>query len=253
MTFVDYIEQISFFRLLQKRSLVKDEASSDLIKLDSAQDTIKHSDEALTPLPQKYVYQFKIPDSALIVNTPVYFVVNKFCEIVSTSSSQSYGNLKHSNTSHYYFFLSKQDAIDLIYKIAHTRPRYFKRMGLGINSVPLDQYLKKYCATNVTTLISSTQEFETFIKKRNLACENIYKSPNADPDFEFDRNKSLLIAYRIKYVSERFKKPQPEPEITKIYLKLEDAMKDERVQNGLPVMIHVGQIAEADLLTPIGY
>lgn len=251
MAFIDHIEEIGFFRLLQKRSLIKDKTPSDAMKLEAVQGTIKQSDalfdKTLTPIEKKYEYEFKIPQSAVIVNTPVYVVVNKFCEVVKTSSSQSSGLLNQSKTSHYYFFLSKQDAIDFIYKIAQSRPKYFKRMGLGINSIPLDQYLKKYRPNNITSLITSTEEFETFIKKRNLASDNIYKSPNADPDFGFDRNKSLLMAYRIKYVSKRFTKPQPEPELTKIYLKLEDVMKDERVQKGLPVMIEVGRISENDL------
>lgn len=251
MAFIDHIEEIGFFRLLQKRSLVKDKISSDATKLESVKDTIKHSDSISdnnpTLIQQKYEYEFKIPHSAVIVNTPVYVVVNKFCEVVNTRSFQGYGILNHSKTPHYYFFLSQQDAIDFIYKIAQNRPRYFKRMGLGINSVPLDQYLKKYRPNNTTSLITSTQEFETFIKKRNLASDNIYKSPDADPDFDFDRNKSLLMAYRIKDVPKRFKKPQPESDPSKIYLKLDDAMKDERLQKGTPVILEVGRISESDL------
>jgi hypothetical protein len=251
MAFIDHIEEIGFFRLLQKRSLVKDKISSDSKKLESVQDTIKQSDsifdKTLIPIQQKYEYEFKIPQSAVIVNTPVYVVVNKFCEVINTSSSQAYGSLKQLKTPHYYFFLSQQDAIDFIYKIAQNRPRYFKRMGLGINSIPLDQYLKKYRPNNFTSLITSTEEFEAFIKKRNLASDNIYKSPNANPDFNFDRNKSLLMAYRIKDVPKRFKKPHPDSGPIKIYLKLDDAMKDERVQKGLPVIIEVGRISEADL------
>lgn len=251
MAFIDHIEEIGFFRLLQKRSLVKDKISSDSKKLKSVQDTIQQSDsvfdKASIPIQQKYEYEFKIPQSAVIVNTPVYVVVNKFCEVINTTSSQAYGSLKQSKNPHYYFFLSQQDAIDFIYKIAQNRPRYFKRMGLGINSIPLDQYLKKYRPNNFTSLITSTEEFETFIKKRNLASDNIYKSPNANPDFNFDRNKSLLMAYRIKDVPKRFKKSYPEPGPTKIYLKLDDAMKDERVQKGLPVLIEVGRVSEADL------
>lgn len=251
MAFIDHIEEIGFFRLLQKRSLVKDKISSDVRELKTVRDTIKQSDsifdKALTSIQQKYVYEFKIPQSAVIVNTPVYVVVNKFCEVVNTSPQQNYGILNQPKTPHYYFFLSQQDAIDFIYKIAQARPKYFKRMGLGINSIPLDQYLKKYRPNNLTSLISSTEEFETFIKKMNLASDNIYKSPNANPAFDFDRNKALLMAYRIKDVTKLFKKPQPEPELTKIYLKLGDAIKDERVQKGLPVIIEVGRISDADL------
>lgn len=247
MAFIDHIEEIGFFRLLQKRSLVKDKIASDVTKLESVQGIIDHSDSTATQIQHKYEYEFKIPQSALIVNTPVYVVVNKFCEVVNTSSFQSYGTVNQSKTPHYYFFLSQEDAIDFIYKIAQNRPRYFKRMGLGINSIPLDQYLKKYRPNNTTSLITSTEEFETFIKKRNLASDNIYKSPKADPDFDFDRNKSLLMAYRIKDLPKRFKKVQPELDPTKIYLKLTDAMKDERVQKGLPLIIEVGRISEADL------
>jgi hypothetical protein len=251
MAFIDHIEEIGFFRLLQKRSLVKDKISSDVKELEPVRDTIKQSDfifdKTLTPIQQKYEYEFKIPQSAAIVNTPVYVVVNKFCEVLNTSSHQNYGILNQPKTPHYYFFLSQQDAIDFIYKIAQTRPKYFKRMGLGINSIPLDQYLKKYRPNNFTSLITSTEEFETFIKKRNLASDNIYKSSSSNPDFDFDRNKSLLMAYRIKDVPKRFKKSQPEFEPTKIYLKLADAMKDERVQKGLPVIIEVGRISETDL------
>lgn len=251
MAFIDHIEEIGFFRAFQKRSLAKDKISSDLTKLELVRDTTKQPDpildKTLNLIQQKYVYEFKIPQYAVIVNTPVYVVVNKFCEVVNTSSSQGHGIVNQSKIPHYYFFLSKQDAIDFIYKIAQNRPRYFKRMGLGINSVSLDQYFKKYSPNNITSLISSTEEFETFIKKRNLASDNIYKSPNADPNFDFDRNKSLLTAYRIKEVPKRFKKAQLESDLTKIYLKLDDAMKDERVQKGLPIIIEVGQISEADL------
>jgi hypothetical protein len=251
MAFIDHIEEIGFFRLLQKRSLVKDKISSDATKSEPVQDIIKQSDSVFdktsTPVQQKYEYEFKIPQSAVISNTPVYVVVNKFCEVVNTSSYQGHGTLNQSKIPHYYFFLSQEDAIDFIYKIAQNRPRYFKRMGLGINSIHLDQYLKKYRPNNMTSLITSTEEFETFIKKRNLASDNIYKSPNADPYFDFDRNKSLLMAYRIKDVPKRFKKSYPELSPTKIYLKLSDAMKDERVQKCLPVIIEVGRISEADL------
>jgi hypothetical protein len=253
MAFIDHIEEIGFFRLLQKSSLVKDKISSEDTKLESVQAVTKKQfdstfDKTSTPIQQKYAYEFKIPQSAVIVNTPVYVVVNKFCEVLNTSSHQNYGILNQPKTPHYYFFLSQQDAIDFIYKIAQTRPKYFKRMGLGINSIPLDQYLTKYRPNNRTSLITSTEEFENFIKKRNLATYNIYKSPNANPDFNFDRNKSLLIAYRIKDVPKRFKKTQLETEPTKIYLKLGDVMKDERVQKGLPVVIEVGRISDADLI-----
>jgi hypothetical protein len=255
MAFIDHIEEIGFFRLLQKRSLIKDKTAFDATKLEQVQDIIKQSnatfDKTLAPILQKYLYEFTTSPSDLIVNTPVYVVVNKFCEVVNTSSYQSSGLLNRSNTPHYYFFLSQQDAVDLIYRIAQNQPRYFKRMGLGINSIPLDQYLKKYCPNNTTSLISNTEEFETFIKKRNLASSNIYKSPNADPDFEFDRNKSLIMAYRIKYASKPFKKPKSEPELTKIYLKLDDVMKDERVQKGHPIIIEVGRISEIDLCLQI--
>jgi hypothetical protein len=196
MAFIDHIQEIGFFRLLQKRLLVKDKISSEDAKLKSVQDTTKQSDfifdKTLTPIQQKYEYEFKIPQSAVIVNTPVYVVVNKFCEVVNTRPSQAYGVPNQSKTPHYYFFLSQQDAIDFIYKIAQNRPRYFKRMGLGINSIPLDQYLKKYRPNNLTSLITSTEEFENFIKKRNLASDNIYKSPNANPDFDFDRNNDYM-------------------------------------------------------------
>jgi hypothetical protein len=255
MAFIDHIEEIGFFRLLQKRLLVKDKISSEDTKLKSVQDTTKQSDsifdKTLTLVQQRYEYEFKIPQSAVIVNTPVYVVVNKFCEVVNTRPFQAYGISNQSKTPHYYFFLSQQDAIDFIYKIAQNRPRYFKRMGLGINSIPLDQYLKKYRPNNLTSLITSTEEFENFIKKRNLASDNIYKSPNANPNFDFDRNKSLFMAYRIKDVPKRFKNLQPESEPIKIYLKLSDAMKDERFQKGLPLIIEAGRISDGDLSFPI--
>lgn len=251
MAFIDHIGEIGFFRLLQKRSLIKDKILSNSNKPELVQDTIKQSDSILdknfNSVKQKYEYEFKIPHSAVIVNTPVYVVVNKFCEVVNTSSCQGYDIPNQSKPPHYYFFLSQQDAVDFIYKIAQNRPKYFKRMGLGINSIPLDQYLKKYRPNNTTSLIGSTEEFETFIKKRNLSSYNIYKSPNADPDFDFDRNKSLLMAYRIKDVPKRLRKQHLESEPNKIYLKLADAMKDERVQKGLPVIIEVGRISDADL------
>lgn len=251
MAFIDRIEEIGFFRLSQKKSLIKDETPSDTTKLEQVQDIIKQPkvsfDKTLGPVQKKYLYEFTVSPPAVIVNTPVYVVVNKFCEVVNTSLYQRYGLPKLPNTPHYYFFLSQQDAIDLIYKIAQNQPSYFKRMGLGINSIPLDQYLKKYRPNNITSLISSTEEFETFIKKRNLASSNIYKSLKADRDFEFDRDKSLIMAYRIKYTSEPLKNLQFEPEPTKIYLKLDDVMNDERVQKGYPIIIEVGRISETDL------
>ena len=59
------------------------------------------------------------------------------------------------------------------------------------------------------------------------------------------------MAYRIKDVPKRFKKLQPESEPIKIYLKLSDAMKDERFQKGLPLIIEVGRISDGDLSFPI--
>ena len=41
MAFIDHIEEIGFFRLLQKSSLVKDKISSEDTKLESVQDTTK--------------------------------------------------------------------------------------------------------------------------------------------------------------------------------------------------------------------
>ena len=203
-------------------------------------------DKGLTPLPMKYMYGFTLPPRTEIVNTPVYFVVNKFCEVIKTKPQENYFTPKDAKTPGCQFFLSKQDAIDFTYKIAHSRPKYFKRMGLGINSIPLNEYVKKYSGP-YNNLITGTEEFENFVKKRKLAWENIYKSTEADPDLAFDRNKSLLMAYRVRYGSNRFEKPIPEPETTKIYLKLEDVMKDERVQKGFRIFVEAGLISESDL------
>lgn len=203
-------------------------------------------DKSLTPLPIHCIYGFRFPDRTQIVNTPVYFVVNKFCEVIKTKPQESYFTPKESKTPGYHFFLAKQDAIDFVYKIAQNRPKYFKRMGLGINSIPLESYINKY-AGPYSNLIGGTQEFENFIKKRKLAWENVYASPNAVPDLAFDRNKSLLVGYRIRYGSNRFEKPIPEPETTKIYLNLDDVMKDERVQKGFRIFVEAGLISESDL------
>lgn len=202
------------------------------------------------PVEKHYVYEFHIDKHDQFADTLVYCVVNKFNEIVNSTSYTPDAFPK--NRPLYCFHLSQQDAIDFIYKVSKDRPRYFKSMGLGINSITLKNYLKNYLPNSLNkntliTLVSCVEEYETFIKAKNLSFENVYKSPDANRDFNFDRNKSLFLAYRVKNIPGYFGKVEPEPEVNKLYLKLEDVMKDERVQKGLSVTIEVGRISELDL------
>lgn len=155
-----------------------------------------------------------------VQETRVFCIVNKYNELVKASSRLFYSSSIKSKPI-YCLFLSKQDAIDFLYKIANTESSAFKRAGLGLNSFSLKEFFKivdQNKNNGQIFLISDLQEVEAFMKKSKFSSK--------DFNFTFDKNIDSsrpfngLLAYRLN--------PQykDSPFLNKCFLKVDDAIEE---------------------------
>lgn len=155
-----------------------------------------------------------------VQETRVFCIVNKYNELVKASSRLFYSSSIKSKPI-YCLFLSKQDAIDFLYKIANTESSAFKRAGLGLNSFSLKEFFKiadQNKNNGQIFLISDLQEIETFMKKSKFS----FKDFNFIYDKNINSSKSFngLLAYRINPQS------KDSPFSNKCFLKVTDAVEE---------------------------
>ena len=129
--------------------------------------------------------------------TKVYFVVNKYNELVQ-ASSRLYSFNSQKLKPIYFCFLSKSDAVDFLYKIAMSDPIAFKKTGLGINSFSLEKFKQvsnKSKNMSDMVLINNLSEVEALYSNSLKNYKNI--SISNKNDIVGKKTINNILCYRI--------------------------------------------------------
>lgn len=151
--------------------------------------------------------------------TRVYCIVNKYNELVKASSRLVYSPSIKSQPI-YCLFVSKQDAIDFLYKIASNEPKAFKKSGLGINSFSLKDFsnlVEKSKNSSQVFLLNDLQELDSFMSKSKPSSKKF--TFTYDKGVNFAQPFNGILAYR---VNPSYK---DNPFLDKYYLKIDDAVE----------------------------